>query len=35
MPEEYGTSEPVPAGYFGQMLHSFRRSSNLHISQYD
>jgi sterol desaturase/sphingolipid hydroxylase (fatty acid hydroxylase superfamily) len=26
MPEEYGTSEPVPTGYFGQMLHPFRRS---------
>ncbi|MGH9969872.1 MAG: sterol desaturase family protein [Pyrinomonadaceae bacterium] len=25
MPEKYGTSEPVPAGYFGQMLHPFRR----------
>jgi len=25
MPERYGTSEPVPAGYFGQMLYPFRR----------
>lgn len=24
MPATYGTSEPVPNGYFGQMLHPFR-----------
>lgn len=27
MPQTYGTSEPVPISYFGQMLHPFRRSS--------
>ena len=25
MPERYGVSEPVPAGYIGQMLYPFRR----------
>jgi hypothetical protein len=24
MPATYGTSEPVPNEYFGQMLHPFR-----------